>query len=302
MLDFNFVGLRQVLANGARTSRVSFTIALVTMLLVSVSALDAAGPYVIGNIPPQQVAQGATLTFQVNSPGAVPAFFSYTIDPGYPTPQGTITLYGASGIFKYVPSNTDKFEFHATFTSTVSGSIIDSQSVDVVPLPSLQPETDLIPETTMIPEEAGTDYGGQTSNTVVLPVAAATPGILTIDASGHGQGAIVNQEGTVNSSTNPAPAGSICFVYATGEGQTSPSGVDGKSGDSPAPNPILPVTAKVGGLNARVLYASGVTGLVAEVLQVNVEIPQGITPSGAVPILLSIGGTPSQAKVTVSVR
>ena len=108
-------------------------------------------------------------------------------------------------------------------------------------------------------------YQIQSSNSVAEPVAAVVPGIFTADSSGHGQGAIGNQDGTVNSSSNPAPAGSIVFVYGTGEGQTNPSGADGKPDVSPAPTPVAQpgMTATIGGMNAQVLYAGGVPGLVA---------------------------------------
>ena len=71
-------------------------------------------------------------------------------------------------------------------------------------------------------------YQGQASNLVLIPVAAVMPGIFTVGASGHGQGSILNQDGTVNSASNPAPVGSYVSVYATGEGQTNPAGIDGK--------------------------------------------------------------------------
>jgi len=146
-------------------------------------------------------------------------------------------------------------------------------------------------------------YQGRISNFVSTPVTAVMPGIFTINSSGSGPGAILNQDGTVNSPGNPAPVGSFAFVYATGEGQTNPSGVDGKPGDSPAPLPITqPVTATVGGLPAQVQYAGGVPGLVAGVLQVNVQIPQGVTPGSSVPIQVNIGGSTSQVNVSLAVK
>ena len=146
-------------------------------------------------------------------------------------------------------------------------------------------------------------YQGQLSNSVALPVTPVVPGIFTADSSGHGQGAIVNQDGTVNSTSNPAEAGSIVFVYATGEGQTNPGGVDGKPSDAPAPTPTnQPVTATVGGLNAQVLYAGGVPGLVAGLLQVNIQLPSDVAPGSAVPVVLAIGGKSSQANVTFAIR
>jgi uncharacterized protein (TIGR03437 family) len=146
-------------------------------------------------------------------------------------------------------------------------------------------------------------YQGQNSNMVSIPVTSVVPGIFTIDASGKGAGAIVNQDGTVNSSTNPAAVGTYVFVYATGEGQTTPGGIDGKPGDAPAPTPTTqPVTATVGGVNAQVQYAGGVPGLVAGVLQVNVLVPQGVASGNSVPIVLNIGGQSTQTGVTLSIR
>ena len=128
------------------------------LALCAFVAPAATTAYVIGSIPPQQVAQASILTIQVKASSSTPASFNYTLDPGYPAPQGTIALDGSSGIFTYAPAKSDTFEFRVTFRSTVSGSTVDSQSVDIVPLPSLQPETDLIPDTAAIPDPASSDY------------------------------------------------------------------------------------------------------------------------------------------------
>jgi uncharacterized protein (TIGR03437 family) len=145
-------------------------------------------------------------------------------------------------------------------------------------------------------------FQGQASNTVSVPVVPTIPGIFTLDSSGSGPGAIVNQDGTVNSANNPAPAGSIVFLYATGEGETNPGGIDGKPGDNPAPTPVAqPVTAAIGGLNASVLYAGGVPGLVAGLLQVNIQVPSDVSAGNAVPVVLTIGGKTTQANVTLAV-
>ena len=144
-------------------------------------------------------------------------------------------------------------------------------------------------------------FQGQSSSTVSVPVVTALPGIFTLNSSGSGPGAIVNQDGTVNSAANPAAAGSIVMIFATGEGQTNPDGTDGKPDGFPAPAPIAPVSATIGGLNADVQYAGGVAGLVAGFLQVNVRLPSGVSTSSAVPVILSIGGKSSQANVTLAV-
>jgi uncharacterized protein (TIGR03437 family) len=145
-------------------------------------------------------------------------------------------------------------------------------------------------------------FQGLSSSMVSVPVVTAQPGVFSLDGSGRGPGAIVNQNGAVNSATNPASPGSIVTIFATGEGQTSPVGIDGKPDGFPAPTPIAqPVTATIGGLSADVQYAGGVPGLVAGFLQVNVRVPAAVPTGSTVPVILSIEGASSQASVTMVV-
>ena len=120
-------------------------------------------------------------------------------------------------------------------------------------------------------------YQGQTSAAFSVSIASSAPGIFTLDSTGQGQAAAINQDGvTVNSAATPAKIGEYISLYATGEGQTTPAGVDGKPASAPYPHPNLPVTVTVGGQDAPVKYAGGAPGLVAGVMQVNVQIPAGI--------------------------
>ncbi len=82
--------------------------------------------------------------------------------------------------------------------------------------------------------------------------ATAVPGIFTADSSGVGQAVVVNnyETGALNSPTNPAAQGSAIILYATGEGQTWPQGVDGKLATAPLPIPSLPVRVTIGGVPA----------------------------------------------------
>ncbi len=122
-------------------------------------------------------------------------------------------------------------------------------------------------------------FGGNQSTGATLPVAASAPGLFTADDSGHGQGAIINQDGTVNSASNPAPAGSVVSLFGTGGGQTVTPSTDGEIAAA-APNKlVLATTATVGGQPAQVPYAGWAPTLLAGVMQVNVQIPSG-TPSG----------------------
>jgi uncharacterized protein (TIGR03437 family) len=133
-------------------------------------------------------------------------------------------------------------------------------------------------------------YRGQTSSAFSVPVTASSPSFFTSNSTGAGQSASINAvDGTFNSAANPAKIGAYISLYATGEGSTTPAGVDGKLGSVPLPSPNLPVTATVGGIPAVVQYKGGSFGSVAGLMQVNVLIPAGVKPGGYVPVVLQVG-------------
>jgi uncharacterized protein (TIGR03437 family) len=149
------------------------------------------------------------------------------------------------------------------------------------------------------------EYSGVQSTPITYNIAQTAPGIYSLNAQGTGPGAIINQDGvTVNGATTPAAKGSIVSVYMTGEGQTSPGGVDGTiipAVVSALKSPLGKVTATVGGVDAQVLYAGSAPGLLSGVMQVNVMIPS-TAQSGAQAIVVSVGGVASQNGVTVAVQ
>jgi endo-1,4-beta-xylanase len=145
-------------------------------------------------------------------------------------------------------------------------------------------------------------YQGVASNTAALNVAPVVPGIFTLDASGTGPAAVLDVAYKVVSSSNPAHVGDIIQVYATGAGVTTPASVDGQIALAPPfPAPVANVKAQIGGVDCPVMYAGGAQYLVAGALQVNIQIAAGV-PAGEQPIVISVGGTPSQTGATVSIR
>ena len=126
---------------------------------------------------------------------------------------------------------------------------------------------------------------------VSLPIAPAAPGFFTSDASGKGQAAVINQDNTANSATSPAPAGSVVALYGTGGGALT---------NDALPRISLPVSATIGGLNAQVLYAGVAPGEPEGVIQINVQIPAGLTP-GPAQVVVTIGNATSQPEVTLAV-
>ncbi len=144
------------------------------------------------------------------------------------------------------------------------------------------------------------NYQG-TTQTASMPVTATVPGMFTADSTGVGQATALNQDLSVNSAANPAKVGSFLVLYATGEGLTSPAGVDGKPAPiTNPPTPLLPVTVKIGNQTVIPSYAGGSPTLVAGIMQVNVQIPPTTLP-GPVLVEVLVGGYPSQPGVTVAV-
>ena len=137
-----------------------------------------------------------------------------------------------------------------------------------------------------------------------LPVWPAVPALFTADGSGFGQLAALNEDGTVNSSANPAKAGSVVSVFMTGAGSMTPIIADGQLGpvQPPYPVPLLGASATVNGIGAPVLFAAQAPGLVGGVVQVNVQLPAAV-PSGNVSLVVYIGNYQSQtARTTVAVQ
>ncbi|HYM11385.1 MAG TPA: SBBP repeat-containing protein [Bryobacterales bacterium] len=145
-------------------------------------------------------------------------------------------------------------------------------------------------------------YRSAQSNVVTWPVLAAHPGIFTVDASGIGQGAILNEDNSYNSASRPAARGSIIVLFGTGAGQTEPPGQDGKLAEAPLPKPLAPVDVYIYGKKAETLYAGAAPTLVAGVLQVNARVPLDVPPGDAVPVWLVVGGGLLYEGVTVAIK
>jgi uncharacterized protein (TIGR03437 family) len=220
--------------------------------------------------------------------------------PGAVAPGEIVTLLGA-GIGPSSPQQPSQSPTSTTLDGT-------SVLFDETPAPLLYaaPNQVNVIAPYALQNEASTQVqitqAGQPVAQLLISVIASAPAIFTVDGSGVGPGAVLDQDYTLNSPSNPAEKGSVVMLFATGAGQTDPPGADGQiTGDTPS-KPVLPVSVQIGGLEARVLYAGAAPGMVAGMLQVNCKVPME-SPSGyAVSIVLSVGTTSSQAGVTLAIQ
>ena len=131
--------------------------------------------------------------------------------------------------------------------------------------------------------------------------------------SGQGQGAILNEDGTLNSPSNPARRGSVITIFGTGGGEAAPGILDGQLVDGALPTTSLPVSVffDIGfgedgptpGRQGEVVYAGGSAGSVAGLLQVNVRVPANATVTGnKVPFALLIGSQWTAYQATVALQ
>jgi len=89
-------------------------------------------------------------------------------------------------------------------------------------------------------------------------------------------------------------------TFGTGEGQTTPPGINGKLADSPSPTPVLPVELFIGDVRAEIQYVGGVSGQVVGLLKIDVRLPDAI-PIGQQSIILKVGDALSQRGVFINV-
>ena len=131
-------------------------------------------------------------------------------------------------------------------------------------------------------------YNGSLSNPVWMPVSASAPGLLTTGAlnpsSISADGYVQNQDGTLNSVTNPAPVGSAIKLFATGMGATTPPVIPGSLAQSTSISPDVPVYASwqqfVPGTLTPPLTVESIPGFVSSVFQIPTQVSASAASRG----------------------
>ncbi len=280
--DFCFTGAS--LAIGSLTSaklgswhaRIYDNGTLLTSIAFTVSA-TASGPAITG------VKNSASYASGTLSPGEMVVLFGTGLGPAQ---LAGLTLNSAGLVATEAGGTTVKF-------NGVAAPMVYSLATQVAAIVPYEVAGSATAQVTVT-------YQGQTSAAFPVPVTDAVPGLFTSNSSGTGQVAALNQDSTVNLVTQPAAQGSVVVLFGTGEGQTSPAGVDGKLANGTLPSPLGAVSVTIGGLPATVAYAGAAPGDVAGVFQVNAKIPAGVFGS-AVPIQVQVGKGKSQAGATIAV-
>ena len=223
--------------------------------------------------------------------------------PGAIAPGELISIYGSSlgpaaGVSFSVDPNT------GTVATTLGGTQVLFGSY---PAPILYTSATQI--NAVVPYEIArqsliamqVQYRGASASQT-LQVGSASPGAYTSNFSGSGQVVAANQDGSINSASNPAAKGSYVTIYFTGGGQTNPPGVTGSVTPlMPLKNLVQQPTVTVGGTPATVTFAGSAPALVDGVDQLNIQLPPD-TASGAQPVVITSGAVQSPASITLAVQ
>jgi uncharacterized protein (TIGR03437 family) len=153
--------------------------------------------------------------------------------------------------------------------------------------------------------EVQVQSGGVSSNQVLMPTAATSPGLFALNGTGYGQGYILNKDGTLNTTPNPAAPGDPVTIFATGVGPVSFTDCCAVAQYS--------VNVFIDGFYCDGMLAvmRPVSGLPGNVYQITVYIPTpaALFPSGnpgfAFPassgVVMQINGVSSQLGIWVSI-
>lgn len=221
--------------------------------------------------PPAEAAENTTAVPNGAASSPAPVAGNLTIVnaasflPG-PIAPGMLLWIGGSGISPaQIPDTTIAFGPDA-------GRIIsaDSSGIEV-----LAPST--IAGSASVPIEIL--YQSTVVASIPVAVANEAPGLFTSpgQAATNNQAAANNQDGSVNAQANPAARGSVVALYGTGLGI---------AGD--------PVSVSIGNYPAQVLYA-GPAAAYPGLFQINVQVPSGYAPTGDLPVVVTVGTSPTQS-------
>jgi len=289
-------------------------------------------------IPAPQLAAGTALTIYAtnpvpgsDSPDNVALTFGQTVDAAVnaasylsgDSPGDLIPLIGQN-IGPPVPAAATETVPDYVDT-TLSGFTV---TIGTIPLPAPILYASQNQMNVQVPYAIGLGAGqpvvvtnGTITASGLVDIAATAPGIFAIDSSGVGQAAAVNQDGTLNSSSNAAKVNTVVTLYLTGQGlyTTAIAPLDGytiplPSGTPPVmpvgfvmPTLTAPVTVTLGNPPVAVpagnVTAGPFSGGMLAVLELQVKIPAATPAGAAVPIVVSIGGVDTSAQtITIAIK
>ena len=141
-------------------------------------------------------------------------------------------------------------------------------------------------------------YGSIDSPRVTLAVSPARPALFLIP--GSRSAIVLNEDGRLNSASQPARLGESVTLFGTGQGETSPPSGTGQMAPVMSAHRIEEVSVMVGGSAAEVVSAGLAPGF-AGVFLIQVRIPDTGTTGEETPVSVTIQGESSPTGVVMSI-
>jgi uncharacterized protein (TIGR03437 family) len=210
------------------------------------------------------IGNSATLTGGLLAPGEIVSLFGSGIGPPVP---GVAQFNSTSGRFPTSVANT-----RVTFDGVAAPLLyVSNTQINAIAPFGLTPGNT---------SQVCVTYEGTTKNCIAATVAAASPGIFQ-NPSALGYAVALNQNGTLNTSANPAHGGDIITMFATGLGELSSQPADGSLVQLPLPAQSMNIQVQAPDPNgagrqiifATVEYAGPAPLEVAGLSQLNVQLP-----------------------------
>ena len=239
-----------------------------TMLVMSDQRYVDSSGSLTSSLPAVTVANALTFRLEPIAPGQIISLFGTDMGP----PGGVGPTLDSSGR-----------------VSTLSGGV--RVLFDGVPAPVVYAsptQVNVVVPYSLVPGTTANivaEYNGVRKAPTQVGIASVSPSIVS---NGAGSAVVVNQDGTYNGPNNRAKRGSVIVFFASGEGATTPAGVDGRVGTTPLARPAQGVFVRIGGKASLVEYAGNAPGFVAGAMQVNARVPDD-APSGEVSLYLIVG-------------
>jgi uncharacterized protein (TIGR03437 family) len=149
--------------------------------------------------------------------------------------------------------------------------------------------------------EVHVEYNGRSTRIAHADVASSAPAFFRSYTSL--QGAILNEDGTLNSASNPAKKGSIVSIFGTGGGPIVPAGMTGGIAPlEPLALLTLPFSMQVEFNDVEVLYAGSAPTVSNGVFQINFRVPAKSAPFGAYLVTMKVGNQAPTQPVTIAIE
>jgi uncharacterized protein (TIGR03437 family) len=311
------------LTGGSGLSALPFPASIPLLGSTFVAELSADGSSVLGGVTAPAGAAGVAIVITPSgSPAALGSAGSLLLDlPGQPA--SLVGIQNSAGI--QVSSNVAPYELVSLFgvglgpATALGGQIVNGALTDslggvqvlfnnvAAPLLYVGPnQINAIVPSSVVEQDTTAVQIITPNGTLTGPTISVVPSEPEVFQNGPpmppgGPAVALNQDGSLNSATNPAAGGSVVTVWATGGGLENSA----HSEDGMIPpylfGPLLPVSVLspmytiTGGLDSlEVLYAGSGPGMVTGALQVNFRLPQSVgTYDGQIPCQLQIGAAAS---------